>query len=90
MNHTLICSLPDSLPHFSELSHERQDFRRGKEIIEHKMCVEILSTTLSEIFFSTRTTERDKLNIKCVLKFHLQLCLKYFSVQEQLSEIHLT
>jgi hypothetical protein len=59
MNHALICSLPDSLPHFSKLSHERLDFRRGKEIIEHKMCIEILSTTLSEIFFSTRTSERD-------------------------------
>ena len=32
------------LPHFSKLSHKRQDFREEK-VIEHKMCVFIFSAT---------------------------------------------
>jgi hypothetical protein len=34
------------LPHFSTLPHKQRDYR--KDIIEHKMCVLIFSTNLSE------------------------------------------
>jgi len=37
-----------SLQYFSTLSHKRQDFRNN--VIEHKMCVLIFSTFLSETF----------------------------------------
>ena len=41
-----------ALPHFSTLSHKRHDIR--KNIIEHKMCVLIFPTTLSEKFLILR------------------------------------
>ena len=41
---------------FSTLSHKRYDFRK---VTEHKMCVLIFSTNLSEIFLILRRTERD-------------------------------
>jgi hypothetical protein len=47
-----------AVPYFSTLSHKQHDFR-GKKVTEHKMCVFILSTILSEIFFNLRRTERD-------------------------------
>jgi hypothetical protein len=46
------------VPYFSTLSHKWHDFRGGK-IIEHKMCVFIFSTTLSEIFLILRRIQRD-------------------------------
>jgi hypothetical protein len=42
-----------ALPHFSTLPHKRQDFRK-KNVIEHKICVLIFSTTLSETFIVLR------------------------------------
>ena len=35
----------------------------GKQVIEHKVCVWIFSTTLSEIFLILRRTERDIINV---------------------------
>ena len=42
---------------FSKLSHKGHDFK--KNVPEHKMCVLIFSTSVSEIFFNPRRTERD-------------------------------
>jgi hypothetical protein len=42
---------------FSTLSHNRYDFQ--EKVIEHKMCVLIFSTDLSETFIILRRTERD-------------------------------
>ena len=47
-----------ALPNFSILSpKKRQDIR--KKVIEHKMCVLIFYTTLSETCLIVRRTERD-------------------------------
>ena len=46
-----------ALLYFSTLSHEQHDFR--KNVIEHKMCILILSTTLSAKFLILRRNERD-------------------------------
>ena len=46
------------LQYFSTLSHKRHDFRK-KKITEHKMCVVIFSTNLSETFLILRRNERD-------------------------------
>jgi hypothetical protein len=43
MRHIVICGL--SALHFSTLSHKRYDFRGGKKVTEHKMCVLIFCTT---------------------------------------------
>ena len=45
------------LPHSSTLFRKRHDF--SKILTEHKMCVLIFSTTLSETFRILRRTERD-------------------------------
>jgi len=58
--HVVICGLSDSNT-FSTLSHKRHDF--GQKIIEHKMCVLILYTILSEPFLILRRTERDIINV---------------------------
>jgi len=47
-----------ALPHFPTLSEKRHDFRK-KKVIEHKMCVLIFSTILSETFFILRRNEQD-------------------------------
>ena len=47
-----------NLPHFPTLSHERHHFGR-KKVNEHKMCVLIFTTFLSETFFFLRRTEQD-------------------------------
>ena len=46
------------LPYFSALSHKRQDFQR-KKIVEHKMCVSIFYTNLSETFLIRRRIQQD-------------------------------
>jgi len=44
------------LPYFSTLSHKRQDFRIY--VTEHKMCVFIFTTLLSETFLIIRIIQR--------------------------------
>jgi hypothetical protein len=44
-------------PYFSTLSHKRHDFR--KTVMEYKMCILILSTTLFEAFLILRRMQRD-------------------------------
>jgi len=45
------------LQHVCTLSHNRHDFR--KKVTEHKMCVLIFLSILSEMFLILRRTERD-------------------------------
>ena len=52
---------PPSLQKFPTLSHKQRDFR--KEVIEHKMCVEISSTTFSETFLILRIIQRNIINV---------------------------
>jgi len=54
-----------ALQYFSTLSHRRYDTR--KNVTEHKMCVLISSTNLSETFLVLRRNDRDM--IKSVLVF---------------------
>ena len=54
------------LPYFSTLFHKRHDFR-GKNIIEHKMCVLISLQPLSETFLILRRIEENM--IKSVHNF---------------------
>jgi len=56
MHHVIFRSLSGSTT-FSTLSHKRHDIRQN--ITEHKMCVLILYTILSESFLILRRTERD-------------------------------
>ena len=56
------CVVPSSasfpaLQQFSTFDHERHDFQ--EKVIEHKMCVLIFSTILSETFLILRRTQRD-------------------------------
>ena len=51
-------AFPD-LQYFSALSLIPKDFRKRKEVTEHKMCVLIFSTNLSEAFLNLKRTERD-------------------------------
>jgi hypothetical protein len=46
-----------ALPYFSTLSHKQHDIL--KKVTEHKMCVLVLSTTLSETFFILRRIQQD-------------------------------
>jgi len=45
------------LQHFYTISHKRQGFREN--VTEHKMCVLIFSTNLSQIFLILRRIRRD-------------------------------
>jgi hypothetical protein len=56
----IICGL-SALTHFTKLSHKRDDFR--EKIIEHKMCVLIFSTKLSETFLILRKIQRNIINV---------------------------
>jgi hypothetical protein len=47
------------VPTEDEKSHKTARFSKKKKIIEHKMCVLIFSTTLSETFLIIRITKRD-------------------------------
>jgi len=46
-----------AVPYFTPLPHKRHDFRAN--VIEHKMCVLIVSANLSEIFLIRRRILRD-------------------------------
>jgi hypothetical protein len=50
---SVVCQV---IQYFSTLSHKRHNFRK-KKVIEHKMCVLIFSTNLSETFFILRRNE---------------------------------
>jgi hypothetical protein len=54
------CGCP-AVPYFSTLSHKRQDFR--KNVFEHRMCVLIFCTNLSETFASLTRIQRYILNV---------------------------
>ena len=45
--------------HFSTLCQKGYYFQKKKNVIEHKMCVSIFSTNLSETFAILRRNERD-------------------------------
>ena len=65
MRHTVICGVSGSTT-FSILSQKWQDF--PKNIIEHKMCGFIFSTTLSKTFLILRRIQRDiVINVKTSL-----------------------
>jgi len=58
-----------AVQYFCTLSHTRHNFRK-KKITEHKMCVLIFSTLLSETFLILRIIQRDiivGLHVKCLL-----------------------
>jgi len=57
MRHIVICGLSSSTTFFPHFSHKRHDFQ--KEVTEHKICVFIFSTNLSETFLILRRNERD-------------------------------
>jgi len=56
MRHIVICGLSD-LSYFATLSPKRHDFR--KKVIEHNMCVMVVSTNLSQTFLILRRIQRD-------------------------------
>ena len=56
MRHAVMCGLTDYTV-FLTLSNKQHDFRKKK--MEHKMCVFVLSVTLSEIFIILRRSDRD-------------------------------
>jgi hypothetical protein len=58
MRHILLSSVAClALQYFSTSSHKRHGFH--KTVIEHKMCVLIVSTILFETFLILKRTERD-------------------------------
>jgi len=77
-----------ALQYFSTLSHKRHDFRRN--VIQHKMCVLIFSTTLSETIFILRRNERDMINnvyrSSCKVPFILVRFWQHLNLSEQIFE----
>jgi hypothetical protein len=70
-----------AVPHFSTLPHKRHDCR--KKVVEHKMCVLIFSTSLTQSFLILRTIERDIINVhayscKVTVIFRFQMKLEFF------------
>jgi hypothetical protein len=55
------------VPYLFTLSHKSQDFREN--VIEHKMCVLIFSTNLSETFLILRRIQLD-----IIIEVHGSLC----------------
>jgi hypothetical protein len=56
----LSCVACPALQYFSTFSHNRHDFREKKtKVTEHKMCVLIFSTNLSETFLIVPRIGRD-------------------------------
>ena len=68
VGHIVICGLPDSTIFFHIISRWWDDF--WKEVFGHKMCVLILSTTLSEILIIVRINERGM--IKMFIDIHVK------------------
>ena len=56
MYYIVICSLPGSVI-FSSFSHKRHDYR--KKVIEHKMCVVIVSTMFVRNIFRSKMNAGD-------------------------------
>jgi len=57
MRSIFICGLCGSTIFIFTLSHKRHDL--PKKVIDHKMCILIFSTSLSEKFLILSRTERD-------------------------------
>jgi hypothetical protein len=57
MRHIVICGLPGSTVCFQ--NYLKKPRFSKKKIIEHKMCVVIFSTNLTEIFLILRRNDRD-------------------------------
>ena len=52
------------VPYYSALSHKQQDFR-GKNVIEHKLCVLIFSANCLKYFSFIRRNERAVIKNVC-------------------------
>jgi hypothetical protein len=70
ITYIVICGLLGSTTFFHIISHGARV--SGKKVIEHKVCVLILSTELLEIFLILRLTERD-----IIIPSHHQIFEKY-------------
>jgi hypothetical protein len=81
-----------AVPYLSTLSHQPHNF--WKTVIEHKMCVLILSTTLSTTILIFRKIQQDIVNehdikpstqhscqILIKLEFSTQICEKYSNIK---------
>ena len=66
MHRVVICGR-HGFTYFSSISQKGHDFREN--VIEHKMCVLIFSTILSETFLILRSNERD-----VVINVYLSSC----------------
>ena len=55
MHHIVICGLPGSAIFFHVISY-RARFSKKKKVIEHKVCVFVFSTTISDTFLILRIT----------------------------------
>ena len=73
-----ILSVCPAVKYFSTLSHEWGDFRIYIYIYtEHKMCVLIFCTILSETFVNLRRTERDLITSVCRSACTVPVLLSY-------------
>jgi hypothetical protein len=72
--------------YFSTLSHKRHDFR--EKVIEHKMCVLIVSTNLSKTFFILRRIERDMIKKTTWASYKVSVILVRFEFSRHIFEKH--